>query len=79
MPDPLWITYTWADNDEGDFDYLVNQLEDAGVPAIYDKIALVPGQRLWEQIAAQISTGRSGAGRISLLLRAWRVRRAVKS
>ena len=60
MPNPLWITYAWADNDEGDFDYLVNQLEDAGVPAIYDKIALVPGQRLWEQIAARITTGRLG-------------------
>jgi len=57
MPDRLWITYAWADNDEGDFDYLVNRLEKAGVPATYDKIALNPGQRLWEQIAEQITRG----------------------
>ena len=50
MPDAIWITYAWADNDEGDFDYLVEQLEEAGVCATYDKISLVPGQRLWEQI-----------------------------
>ncbi len=44
MSDPLWLTYAWADNDEGDFDHLVNKLESAGVPATYDKIALIPGQ-----------------------------------
>ncbi len=57
MPDPAWITYAWLDNDEGDFDHLVNQLEAAGVPATYDKIALVPGQRLWDQISEQITEG----------------------
>lgn len=60
MPDPLWITYAWADNNEGDFDHLVNDLDAVGVPAIYDKIALVPGRRLWEQIADQITTGELG-------------------
>ncbi len=60
MPDPLWITYAWTDNDEGHFDYLVNRLEEAGVPATYDKIALIPGQRLWEQIGEQITRGNLG-------------------
>lgn len=54
MLDPLWITYGWDDNDEGDFDYLVQELASAGVPATYDKIALVPGKRLWEQIGTRI-------------------------
>lgn len=60
MPDAIWITYAWADNDEGDFDYLVKQLEEGGLRATYDKIALVPGQRLWEQIGSQITSGDLG-------------------
>lgn len=52
---PIWITYAWSDNDEGDFDYLVQKLEQSGIPAIYDKITLVPGRKLWEQIAEKIS------------------------
>lgn len=55
MTNPLWITYSWADNDEGDFDYLVQELEKAGIPALYDKIALVPGRKLWPQIAKKIT------------------------
>lgn len=54
MPDPIWITYSWADNDEGDFDYLVQELEKAGISALYDKIALIAGRRLWQQIATKI-------------------------
>jgi len=45
VANPLWITYSWADNDEGDFDYLIQELEKAGIPAICDKIALVPGRK----------------------------------
>lgn len=56
MTEPLWITYAWADNEEGDFDFLVQELTQAGVPAKYDKIALVPGRRLWAQIADRISS-----------------------
>ena len=55
MTDPLWLTYAWSDNDEGDFDYLVQQLQKAGIPTIYDKIALIPGRKLWAQIADKIS------------------------
>jgi hypothetical protein len=54
MSDPLWLTYAWADNDEGDFEYLVQVLEGAGIVTLYDKIALVPGRRLWPQIADRI-------------------------
>lgn len=58
MPGLLWITYAWADNDEGDFDFLVQELAKAGVVAVYDKVALVPGRRLWPQVASQISSER---------------------
>ena len=61
MANRVWITYAWADNNEGDFDYLVNRLEVGGVPARYDKIALVVGQRLWDQIANQITGGELAA------------------
>ncbi|MBI3220210.1 MAG: toll/interleukin-1 receptor domain-containing protein [Bacteroidetes bacterium] len=51
----LWITYAWTDNQEGNFDYLVGQLGAQGIQTRYDRIQLVPGQRLWEQIGARIS------------------------
>lgn len=50
----LWITYAWADNAEGDFDYLVQKLATAGVQASYDRVALIPGQHLWAQLGARI-------------------------
>ncbi len=52
----LWITCAWADNTEGDFDYLVTELNRGGVTAKFDRIALIPGQRLWEQIAGSIAS-----------------------
>jgi hypothetical protein len=54
MDNPLWLTYAWSDNDEGDFDFLVQELEKNGIPAIYDKISLIPGHKLWTQIADKI-------------------------
>ena len=56
MTNPIWLTYAWIDNDEGDFDYLVQELEQADIPVIYDKIALIPGRKLWKQIADKISS-----------------------
>lgn len=56
VANPLWITYAWADNDEGDFDYLVQELESGGIPTLYDKISLIPGRRLWSQIADRITS-----------------------
>lgn len=52
---PLWLTYAWADDEAGDFSYLAQELRRGGVPVVYDKIALVPGKRLWEQISERIS------------------------
>lgn len=53
--DPLWITYAWKDDDEGDFSYLVQELHATEIEATYDKIALIPGRRLWEQIGDKIA------------------------
>lgn len=57
MNNPLWITYAWSDNNEGDFDYLVEELKNNGILAIYDKISLIPGRKLWTQIADRIEKG----------------------
>ena len=54
MDGPLWHTYAWSDNDEGDFDYLVQELKSNGILSIYDKISLIPGRKLWVQIADKI-------------------------
>ena len=53
----LWITYAWEDDTQGDLRYLVQELANVGVTAVYDKVALVPGQRLWDQIGEKISSG----------------------
>jgi hypothetical protein len=53
----IWLTYAWKDDEEGDFTYLVQELRDYGVDATFDKIELIPGRDLWEQISAQITKG----------------------
>jgi hypothetical protein len=53
----FWITYSWADNAQGDFSYLVQELAPAGVSATYDRIALIPGRDLWAQIGDKITAG----------------------
>jgi hypothetical protein len=55
MSKNLWVTYAWADNEDKDIDYIVSQLEAAGVNIFYDRRVLVPGQRLWQQIGSQIT------------------------
>ena len=51
----LWITYAWADNRGGDFSFIVQELAAAGVQATYDRVELVPGRRLWEQLGQKIT------------------------
>lgn len=52
----LWTTYAWKDNEEGNFDYLMQELNNFGIPTEYDKVAIIPGQRLWTQIADKINS-----------------------
>jgi hypothetical protein len=42
MGNRLSIAYAWADNVEGDFDYLVQELERVGLDARYDRVELTP-------------------------------------
>ena len=53
----VWITYAWVDNQEGDFTYLVQELNAFGVEAKYDRIVIIPGRDLWDQIAREITNG----------------------
>lgn len=53
----LWITYAWADNEGGDFSYLVQELQSVGVDATFDRVALVTGRDLWAQIGDHIASG----------------------
>ena len=53
----IWLSYAWVDDAEGDFTYLVQELKDFGVDATYDKVAIVPGRDLWQQIADHIIEG----------------------
>lgn len=39
---PLWITYSWPDDAEGDFGFLVQELKSVGVEARYDRVASSP-------------------------------------
>ncbi len=43
VTNPLWITYSWADNEEGDFDYLIQELERAAKPLPFAEIFVAVG------------------------------------
>ena len=52
----LWLTYAWADNNEEDIDFIVQELD--RIPELevkLDRRNLVPGQRLWTQIGGFIT------------------------
>jgi hypothetical protein len=52
----LWTTYAWNDNEEGNFEYIMQELNAFGISTEYDKVALIPGQRLWSQISEKINS-----------------------
>lgn len=47
----VWMTYAWDDNDQGDVDFLAQELVGAGLNVKLDRWNLSAGSRLWEQIA----------------------------
>jgi len=53
----IWITYTWKDNEKGNFDYIIQELKAIGIESRYDKIELIPGRHLWDQIGDKIING----------------------
>lgn len=53
----LWLTYAWANREDGSFQFVVEELQEHGVAVRYDRVQIVAGQRLWEQIGHKITTG----------------------
>lgn len=51
----LWVTYAWTDNEDKDIDFIVQELDTAGLDVRFDRRNLVPGQRLWVQIGGAIT------------------------
>ncbi|MES2589532.1 MAG: toll/interleukin-1 receptor domain-containing protein [Bacteroidota bacterium] len=46
----IWITYAWSDNEQGDVDFVAQELESAGVTIKLDRWNISAGNRLWPQI-----------------------------
>jgi hypothetical protein len=58
----IWITYAWADNANGDIDFVAQELEHSGITVKLDRWNIGAGRRLWEQIENFISSeGQSDA------------------
>lgn len=53
----VFLTYAWADNEGQDFDFLTQELDRHGVEAVFDRVSLVGGRYLWDQISQHITTG----------------------
>ncbi|MDZ4761228.1 MAG: toll/interleukin-1 receptor domain-containing protein [Alphaproteobacteria bacterium] len=51
----LWLTYAWADNDDRQIDHVIQAIEGAGLAVAFDRVHLIPGQRIWQQLDAAIS------------------------
>ena len=64
MGNRLWIAYAWADNVEGDFDYLVQELERVGLDARYDRVELTPVGNYGNKWEIQLQAGHLMAGHI---------------
>lgn len=55
MRKKLWLTYAWIDNEDRDIDFIVQELDKAGLDVRFDRRNLVPGRRLWSQIGGFIT------------------------
>jgi hypothetical protein len=55
MPKTAWITYSWADNENSDVDFVVQELMGTGIAMKLDRWNIAAGQRLWDQIATFIT------------------------
>lgn len=51
----VWLTYAWVDNNDGDVDYIAQELMRAGLKVKLDRWNLIAGRRLWEQIEKDIT------------------------
>ena len=51
----VWLTYAWQDNQDGDVDFVAQELIASGLTVKLDRWNLKAGLRLWEQIGEHIS------------------------
>lgn len=51
----LWLTYAWKDNEDADVDHVIAELRASGLDVRYDRVELLAGRRLWDQIDAGIN------------------------
>jgi hypothetical protein len=50
----IWLTYAWQDNQDGDVDFIAQELTASGLAVKLDRWNLKAGLRLWEQIGQHI-------------------------
>lgn len=51
----LWLTYAWKDNEDSQIDYVISELQAAGIDVGFDRAQLLAGRRLWDQIDKAIA------------------------
>ena len=51
----VWITYAWKDNEDGDVDFIAQELIGAGIDVKLDRWNISAGKRLWEEVASFIT------------------------
>jgi len=50
----VWITYAWKDNEDGDVDFIAQELQSLGLAIKLDRWNIQAGKRLWAQIESFI-------------------------
>lgn len=50
----IWVTYAWTDNESDDVDFIAQELRNAGLEVMLDRVAIGAGRRLWDQIEQNI-------------------------
>lgn len=58
----LWLTYAWKDNEDLNIDHVIGALKSDEMDVNYDRIQLVAGRRLWDQIDSAITDPTSCQG-----------------
>jgi hypothetical protein len=51
-----WLTYAWDDNDEGDIDFIAQELQAQGLKIVLDRWTIGAGRSLWQQVAHFITS-----------------------
>lgn len=46
----IWITYAWSDNQQGDVDFIAQEIQQSGAEVKLDRWSISAGKKLWQQI-----------------------------